>query len=221
MPAAPVPTTARLRRGLREALPQGRAWWLVLGGCGLGLLLFVMVWMAREPGPSDPGEAAGDAQADGVLTDLPAPLPAAASADRGFDYARAPEGAAPVQIDGHLPRAAPAAQGAPAGAQPTATTAAPAALPASDPRPVSTPAPQYPRASMRRGEHGEVLVLVRVGANGRVTDVELVGSSRHPRLDRAAITAARRWRFEPAMRDGQPVPGELRIPFSFVPEGGQ
>lgn len=218
---APLPITTRLRRGMRDAMPRGHAWWIVLGACALGLLLFMSVWMGRGPARDDGGDADGEVGAEQVLNDLPAPLPAAATADRGFDYAGAPA-SAPDAMDGELPRAgvpaAPAAATTPP--TPAPAPAAPARAASSDPRPISSPSPQYPRASLRRGERGDVVVLVRVGANGRVTDVELVSSSQHPRLDRAAMSAARRWRFEPAMRDGQPVPGELRIPFSFVPEGG-
>ncbi len=34
-------------------------------------------------------------------------------------------------------------------------------------------------------------------------------------LDRAALEAVRGWRFQPAQRDGQPVPGSLVIPIDF------
>jgi TonB family protein len=35
-----------------------------------------------------------------------------------------------------------------------------------------------------------------------------------PRLDQAAVEAARKMRFKPALRDGVPV--QIRIPYSFV-----
>ena len=35
-------------------------------------------------------------------------------------------------------------------------------------------------------------------------------------LDRAAIDAARRWRFNPEVRDGVPVAGRVRVPVDFV-----
>lgn len=223
MSAAPTPISARLRRGLRDAMPRGHAWWFVLGACGLGLLLFVGVWLARAPAPvNEGGDALADLPGERAPAALPAPLPAAGRSDRGFEQASAQDQGAPVRIDAHVPRAAPPTPAAPVAAPPEAqnTTAATNDLPVSVPRPVSAPPPDYPRASIRRGERGEVVVLVKVGANGRVTDVELVSSSQHRRLDRAAMSAARRWRFEPALRDGQPVPGEIRVPFAFTPEGG-
>jgi len=224
MSASSPPLSVRVRRTLRDVMPRGRAWWFVVGGGVAGVLLFALLWLAR---PST--DAAGDGDdipsvaGDRAMTSLPAPLPAAGSADRGFDYASPQDTRTPVRIDAHVPQTAPVptpaaspVEQAPAAPVTTAATD----LPTSVPRPVSTQQPEYPRASMRRGERGDVLLLVKVGADGRVDGVDVVSSSQHRRLDRAAVSAVRRWRFEPAMRDGQPVAGELRIPFSFAPEGG-
>ncbi|MDR6990749.1 energy transducer TonB [Luteimonas sp. 3794] len=223
MPASPPPLSVRLRRTLREALPSGRAWWFVIGGCAAGVLLFALLWLARSStGTSRDGENMPTMPDDQAMAPLPAPLPAAGSTDRGFDYASPQDTRTPVRIDAHVPQtASPAPVAAPNDQMPApqATTAA-TDLPTSVPRPVSTQQPEYPRASMRRGERGEVLLLVKVGADGRVDGVDVVSSSQHRRLDRAAVAAVRRWRFEPALRDGRPVAGELRIPFSFAPEGG-
>jgi protein TonB len=57
----------------------------------------------------------------------------------------------------------------------------------------------------RMGDEGEVRLDVRVGVNGRVTEVRLRQSSGSELLDRTAIDAVRKWRFEPATIDGQPV----------------
>lgn len=224
MSASSPPFVIRLRRVLREVMPSGRAWWLVAGGCAAGVLLFAMLWWSRPA--TDGGGEGEDVPAvagDRAMTPLPAPLPAAGSADRGFDYASPQDSRTPVRIDAHVPQVAPvpAPIATPVDQAPASTvTTAAADLPTSVPRPVSTQQPEYPRASMRRGERGDVLLLVKVGADGRVDGVDVVSSSQHRRLDRAAVSAVRRWRFEPAMRDGQPVAGELRIPFSFAPEGG-
>lgn len=63
----------------------------------------------------------------------------------------------------------------------------------------------YPAVSRRLGEQGEVLLGLHVLADGRIGEVQVRRSSGHPRLDRAAIDAARRWRLLPASRSGQPV----------------
>lgn len=60
-----------------------------------------------------------------------------------------------------------------------------------------------------------VLVMVRIGTDGRVRDAMIVRSV--PRYDEACVRAARQWVFEPA-RDpdsGQPIEINLTIPFRF------
>ena len=62
---------------------------------------------------------------------------------------------------------------------------------------LESPAAVYPeRAALRRLE-GTVLLRMTVGPDGDVLDVELIQSSGHGSLDRAAIQAARGYRFEP------------------------
>jgi biopolymer transport protein ExbB len=34
-------------------------------------------------------------------------------------------------------------------------------------------------------------------------------------VDRAAMEAARKWRFNPSMKNGQPAPGKVRVPVAF------
>ena len=75
--------------------------------------------------------------------------------------------------------------------------------------------PRYPPAALRSGITGTVVLIVSVDANGNVTDVSVERSSRNRDLDRAAIQAARKWRFNPAMQDGRPAAGLVRIPVEF------
>lgn len=82
------------------------------------------------------------------------------------------------------------------------------------------PTPEYPAAARRRGEEGRVMLRVRVLASGRPADIEVVESSTHPRLDRAARAAVASWRFEPARQGGQAVDSWLRVPIVFRLEGG-
>lgn len=76
-------------------------------------------------------------------------------------------------------------------------------------------APAYPQASRRRGEEGLVILRVRVGINGRASEIQVAESSGHPRLDRAAEDAVARWRFEPARDGDQPVDSWVRVPVAF------
>jgi len=78
-----------------------------------------------------------------------------------------------------------------------------------------SPTARYPERARRRGMEGEVLLLVRVGMDGSVADVKVATSSGHEELDRAAVDAAKLWRFEPARRDGKAVTYDVRIPVEF------
>lgn len=74
---------------------------------------------------------------------------------------------------------------------------------------VEGPRPAYPRSSVRAEEEGTVVCRIHVAADGRVTSVDVVESSGHERLDRAAIEAIERWRFEPKRVDGRCMASSL------------
>lgn len=75
--------------------------------------------------------------------------------------------------------------------------------------------PEYPPESRRRGEEGSVRVSLRVGPDGRVQMAEVIESSGHPALDRAAVAAVRRWRFRPATQAGLPVAATMQTAVHF------
>jgi len=60
-----------------------------------------------------------------------------------------------------------------------------------------------------------VVLRVHVGTDGEPEGIDLVTGSGSRSLDRAAVEAVRRWRFEPAMRDGRPVEGFVQVPITF------
>ncbi|TWH15115.1 energy transducer TonB [Pseudoxanthomonas taiwanensis] len=76
--------------------------------------------------------------------------------------------------------------------------------------------PRYPPAAARAGIEGEVILIIDVDANGNVTNVTVEKSSRNRDLDRAAMEAARKWRFNPAVVDGQKAAGRVRVPVNFT-----
>jgi protein TonB len=87
-----------------------------------------------------------------------------------------------------------------------------------DPSPLaSNQAPKYPPQALRSGVEGSVNVRVEVDASGVPTDVKVVERSgeRSRDLDRAVTDAVRRWRFEPAMKDGKAVAGAVVVPVEF------
>jgi protein TonB len=75
--------------------------------------------------------------------------------------------------------------------------------------------PLYPRAARLRGWEGRVLLEVQVNAEGGASEVKVKESSGHDILDRAAVQAVEKWKFEPAIVAGRPVPGVLLIPVLF------
>jgi protein TonB len=89
--------------------------------------------------------------------------------------------------------------------------------PGDQPVPIAgqNPAPDYPAAALRRGESGTVMVRVEVDAAGMPVDVSLDKRSGSRDLDRAAMDAARKWRFNPGQSNGQKSAGRVRVPVDF------
>lgn len=77
------------------------------------------------------------------------------------------------------------------------------------------PPPAYPAQSLALREEGTVTLRLSIDESGRVTTVELVQSSGYARLDTAAVNAARKYRGQPARRDGRPVAVVRRMEFRF------
>lgn len=94
------------------------------------------------------------------------------------------------------------------------------APPSADPGVRNAP-PDYPAAARRRGEEGIVRLSLRVGIDGQVTGAEVVTTSGYPDLDRAALDAARGWRFRPASRGGLPVAATLTTAVHFRLQDGR
>lgn len=208
-----MPANSPLRRSFDLAAwrPSPRALLWVLAAFVLGLLLFLLVWRGGrsefyKAGPEAPMAAnpryaplpapmAGDS---GNVSDLPPPSPPEDDAAR------------PRLVETSPPPAPPAPPAAPPG---------PASVATSQPQPISTPAPRYPARALRRGERGTVLVSARINARGVPSSVEVARSSGSRLLDHAAVDAVRRWRFRPAMADGQPTTGLVQVPISFDQQG--
>jgi protein TonB len=77
------------------------------------------------------------------------------------------------------------------------------------------PRPEYPASARSQHQQGTVLLDVEVNAQGGAATVRLEQSSGFPLLDQAAISAVRRWEFEPARIGGIPVASQTRIPVRF------
>ena len=75
--------------------------------------------------------------------------------------------------------------------------------------------PAYPGLARKRGQEGTVILQVLVNKEGRVDDLKIDASSNFSLLDRAAVSAVRKWRFEPGRRGEERVPMWVRVPVTF------
>ncbi len=122
---------------------------------------------------------------------------------------------------------APAAVPAPAAAPPAVTAPAvvvvaanPRQIPSSGVQYLVPPPLEYPRASRREREEGEVLVRVLIDEAGLPRLVEVARSSGYPRLDAAAVAAARKAKFKPHIDAGRAVEAWATISLTFALETG-
>lgn len=124
----------------------------------------------------------------------------------------------PVPVADPVPVSQPVAVSAPpAPPAPPAPVAAPSTITSDSlgTRMVAGQPPRYPVESRRRKEQGTVELLLVLGIDGAVEAISVVRSSGFARLDDAALSAVRRWRWEPTTRSGAAVKvkGVVEIPF--------
>jgi protein TonB len=75
--------------------------------------------------------------------------------------------------------------------------------------------PEYPREALANGVTGTVVLLVTVNADGEAVSVTVEKSSHDRSLDRAAVEAAKKWKFNPKVENGKRVEGVVRVPVDF------
>ena len=74
--------------------------------------------------------------------------------------------------------------------------------------------PVYPEAKRQSGEAASVTLTLSIDRTGQVTDVA-VAESAGAEFDEAAVNAARGLRFEPAQKNGEPIPAKIRYAMEF------
>jgi len=216
MPAKPAPASKpSLLSSLR---PSRRAWIAIAVAFAIGLLLFLLIW-AKQRHENEFFRVDGEPQSATGSPFEPLPVPVI---DGGDNVAPAPDAPRTGGSDTQVVEAPATPPPAPPAALPDDTQPLPEQMPSqaaggddSAPVPTFNPAPSYPRDALRRGETGEALLRIQVGADGNVGDIDLVRSSGSRSLDRAATDAVRRWRFQPALRGGRPVDGSVEVPIAF------
>jgi len=75
--------------------------------------------------------------------------------------------------------------------------------------------PVYPESARRAGIEGTSLLRFEINEQGMVNKVTVEKSAGHEDLDRAAVAAIQRWRFEPARRGSQAVAVWVTLPIRF------
>ena len=75
--------------------------------------------------------------------------------------------------------------------------------------------PRYPRRARQRGIEGEILLRITVNAKGRSSGIEVLESSGHDVLDKAAVDALKNWHFQPGRRGTKAVKASMDMPVVF------
>ena len=82
------------------------------------------------------------------------------------------------------------------------------------PRVIRRVEPVYPTDARDKNIKGSVVLTLVVDREGNPQDIK-IRRALYPSMDQAAIEAARQMRFEPALKDGQPVSETLLVEFYF------
>jgi protein TonB len=183
---------------------------------------------AETPKPETPNAAV---QKDETPAPVPKPVPAPPVPLHGDEPALPPAEPAPPKPAKAEPQPAPKQ----AAAQPTpprtqkglvldldgtdswsnATVLGGQVLPAQPDDRFRNKPPIYPIEAQVRNEHGSVVVVIHVSADGAATGADIAQSSGVDVLDQAALAAVRKWHFHPAIKEGHAVPSDFTFEFIF------
>lgn len=76
--------------------------------------------------------------------------------------------------------------------------------------------PVYPSRALDLGQQGTVTIHAKVMTDGKPKDLKVANSSGHHLLDLAALSAVKKWEFEPMHENGHMIAGWVRVPVRFV-----
>lgn len=75
--------------------------------------------------------------------------------------------------------------------------------------------PVYPIIARENGYEGTVILLIKIDHQGRVVNTAIEKSSGYPILDRSALKASRKWRFNPARIENIGIDAKILVPVEF------
>jgi len=153
-----------------------------------------------KPASGDAGRGEGERVTLESVTPRPRPVPGANPPQ---------EAETPPQMPGPTQAETPAP---PPGETPAPAPAfVPARMDATNPN----RQPDYPMESRALGEQGRVVLWLEILPDGSVGRALIATSSLSPRLDAAALAAARTWHYVPAFRGGVPVTSGANVLVDF------
>ena len=164
------------------------------------------------PAPATPQKPAASRLQTATKPPRPETSPRSQTAPNTADSPAPAESSSNTRTSTPVASAAPAASGNPRGTPDGSAHEAPPSFTAAY---LANPAPAYPPLSQELGESGQVRLRVAVDASGAPSQVEIAESSGFTRLDRAALSAVKRWRFVPARRGSEAVAGRVIVPIHF------
>lgn len=83
------------------------------------------------------------------------------------------------------------------------------------PRRIYAPEPEYPAIARRNNWEGLVTLRVLIKTDGAIGDITVFQSSGYEVLDQSALKTVKKWRYQPASRQGVAVECYWRIPVRF------
>ncbi len=81
--------------------------------------------------------------------------------------------------------------------------------------PTFQPQPDIPDDLRSEAVDATTVVEINVSPDGAADSVRISQSSGNDQLDRLAVNAAKKWRFKPATRDGEPIASKVRLHVQF------
>jgi TonB family protein len=215
----PVNDSAKYHLGQLLALPNGKR----IGADTAAELAQAFAERGRRAAEQGQGAEAdrwfAEASAIGYKPERTMPAPTTAAATTPV-AAATPSPTQPTATRVVEQRSDPVAAQGPRSEPTTAATARPQASPADFKRTRFVP-PTYPQQALARRQEGEVRVRITVDTTGRVAEAVVESATPPGVFDQAALSAVRKWRYEPIVKGGQPIGGSIVTAIRFEPEQPQ
>lgn len=81
------------------------------------------------------------------------------------------------------------------------------------------PEPRYPLISRRNKEEGSIIFNIEIDNKGNMTAYKIVQSSGYKRLDKEAEKSIKTAKFQPALKNGEPVSSNFDLKITFTLQG--